>query len=86
LIGKKKIEIKETGVRPGEKLHEVLVSQEESLRTISRGEYFAIKSILPEVSKAVSGERLEFIELSSENFLMRPEETRSLLASNDLIG
>ena len=27
LIGKKKIEIKETGVRPGEKLHEVLVSQ-----------------------------------------------------------
>jgi UDP-glucose 4-epimerase len=86
LIGKKKIEIKETGVRPGEKLHEVLVSQEESLRTISRGNYFAIKSILPEVSKAVSGERLEFIELSSENFLMRPEETSSLLASNDLIG
>ena len=37
LVGKKKIEIKETGVRPGEKLHEVLVSQEESLRTISRG-------------------------------------------------
>lgn len=31
LIGRKKIEIKETGVRPGEKLHEVLVSQEESL-------------------------------------------------------
>ena len=86
LIGKKKIEIKETGVRPGEKLHEVLVSQEESLRTISRGNYFAIKSILPEVSKAVSGEQLEFVELSSENFLMRPEETSSLLASNDLIG
>ncbi|MFM7771708.1 MAG: polysaccharide biosynthesis protein, partial [Acidimicrobiaceae bacterium] len=50
LVGKKKIEIKETGVRPGEKLHEVLVSQEEFLRTISRGDYFAIKSILPEVS------------------------------------
>ena len=86
LIGKKKIEIKETGVRPGEKLHEVLVSQEESLRTISRGNYFAIKSILPEVSKAVTGETLEFVELSSENFLMRPEETSSLLESNDLIG
>ena len=86
LVGKRKIEIKETGVRPGEKLHEVLVSQEESLRTISRGNYFAIKSILPEVSKAVLGERLEFVELSSENFLMRPEETSSLLASNDLIG
>ena len=86
LIGKKKVEIKETGVRPGEKLHEVLVSQEESLRTISRGNYFAIKSILPEVSKAVTGETLEFVELSSENFLMRPEETSSLLELNDLIG
>ena len=86
LVGKRKIEIKETGVRPGEKLHEVLVSQEESLRTVSRGNYFAIKSLLPEVSKAVLGERLEFVELSSEKFLMRPEETSSLLASNDLIG
>jgi len=25
------------------------------------------------------------VELSSENFLMRPEETSSLLASNDLV-
>ncbi|MFM8001482.1 MAG: polysaccharide biosynthesis protein, partial [Actinomycetota bacterium] len=49
LVGKKKLPITETGVRPGEKLHEVLISQEESLRTISRGDYFAIKSILPEV-------------------------------------
>ncbi len=86
LVGKKKIEIKETGVRPGEKLHEVLVSQEESLRTISRGDYFAIKSILPEVSKSVVGELLAFAELSSENFLMRPEETFNLLDQNNLIG
>lgn len=86
LVGKKKIEIKETGVRPGEKLHEVLVSQEESLRTISRGNYFAIKSILPEVSKSVVGELLAFAELSSENFLMRPEETFNLLDQNNLIG
>ena len=86
LVGKKKIEIKETGVRPGEKLHEVLVSQEESLRTISRGNYFAIKSILPEVSKSAVGELLAFAELSSENFLMRPEETFNLLDQNNLIG
>lgn len=86
LVGKKKIEIKETGVRPGEKLHEVLVSQEESLRTISRGNYFAIKSILPEISKSVVGELLTFTELSSENFLMRPEETFNLLDQNDFIG
>ena len=89
LVGKKKIEVKETGVRPGEKLHEVLVSQEESLRTISRGDYFAIKSILPEVSKTVSPESFEFDELSSEHFLMTSKEVQTFLDKNlsgDLTG
>jgi len=89
LVGKKKIEVKETGVRPGEKLHEVLVSQEEALRTISRGEYFAIKSILPEVSKPVSPESFEFDELSSEHFLMTSKEVQIFLDKNlsgDLTG
>ena len=82
LIGKKKIEIKETGVRPGEKLHEVLVSQEESLRTISRGDYFAIKSILPEVSKPVTAVKFDFDELSSEHFLMTSKEVDEFLSKN----
>jgi UDP-glucose 4-epimerase len=89
LVGKKKIEVKKTGVRPGEKLHEVLVSQEESLRTISRGDYFAIKSILPEVSKPVSPESFEFDELSSEHFLMTSKEVQIFLDKNlsgDLTG
>ena len=89
LIGKDRIEVKETGVRPGEKLHEVLVSQEESLRTISRGDYFAIKSILPEVSKPVVSERFEFDELSSEHFLMTTKEVQTFLEKNlsgDLTG
>ncbi|MFM7878826.1 MAG: polysaccharide biosynthesis protein, partial [Acidimicrobiaceae bacterium] len=82
LVGKKKIEIKETGVRPGEKLHEVLVSQEESLRTISRGDYFAIKSILPEVSKPVTAVKFDFDELSSEHFLMTSKEVDEFLSKN----
>ena len=89
LVGKKKIEVKEMGIRPGEKLHEVLVSQEESLRTISRGDYFAIKSILPEVSKPVSPESFEFDELSSELFLMTSKEVQTFLDKNlsgDLTG
>jgi len=89
LVGKNKIEVKETGVRPGEKLHEVLVSQEEALRTISRGDYFAIKSILPEVSKPVSPESFEFDELSSEHFLMTSKEVQTFLDKNlsgDLTG
>jgi len=85
LVGRKKLPITETGVRPGEKLHEVLISQEESLRTISRGDYFAIKSILPEVSKPVTSLVLDFEELSSENFLMKAEETTALLKKNGLV-
>jgi len=89
LVGKKKLPITETGVRPGEKLHEVLISQEESLRTISRGDYFAIKSILPEVSKPVTPVTLDFDELSSEHFLMNSKEVADLLTKNmsgDLTG
>ena len=89
LVGKKKIEIKETGVRPGEKLHEVLVSEEESFRTISRGNYFAIKSILPEISKPTDSTDFEFDELSSEHFLMGAKEVSMFLEKNlsgDLTG
>jgi len=82
LVGKNKINVIETGVRPGEKLHEVLVSQEESVRTISRGNYFAIKSILPEVSKPISATDFEFDELSSEYFLMTTKEVIAFLDKN----
>jgi hypothetical protein len=66
-----------------------LVSQEEALRTISRGEYFAIMSILPEVSKPVSPESFEYDELSSEHFLMTSKEVQIFLDKNlsgDLTG
>jgi FlaA1/EpsC-like NDP-sugar epimerase len=49
LIGERKIEIDYVGIRPGEKVHEVLVSEEEAPRTYERGEYLAIQPILPEL-------------------------------------
>ena len=49
LIGGRKIKIKVTGIRPGEKIHEILISDEESYRTVDRGKYYAIKPILPEL-------------------------------------
>jgi FlaA1/EpsC-like NDP-sugar epimerase len=49
LIGDRGLEIKVTGIRPGEKLHEVLVSQEESFRTSLRGEFYAVAPLLPEL-------------------------------------
>lgn len=49
LVGDRPVEIKITGIRPGEKLDEIMVSDEESRRTIRRGGYFAILPMLPEL-------------------------------------
>jgi FlaA1/EpsC-like NDP-sugar epimerase len=49
LIDGRKIRIDVTGVRPGEKTHEIMVSEEECHRTISRGEYYVILPMLPEL-------------------------------------
>lgn len=49
LIGTRPIEISITGIRPGEKLHEILVSEEEMYRTFARGNYYVIAPILPEL-------------------------------------
>ena len=38
LIGDRPIEIEWPGIRPGEKIHEILVSEEEAQRTFRRGE------------------------------------------------
>lgn len=49
MIGKRNIKIEVTGIRPGEKIHEVLISQEESVRAKDRGDYYAISPMLPEL-------------------------------------
>jgi UDP-glucose 4-epimerase len=50
LIGDKPIKIKITGIRPGEKIDEVMVSEEEVFRTVERGNYYVIRPMLPELS------------------------------------
>src|SRR3954468_13474464 len=49
LIDGRDIAIQLTGVRPGEKTHEIMVSEEECHRTISRGDYYVILPMLPEL-------------------------------------
>ena len=79
LIGSKKIQVIESGIRPGEKMHEIMISEEESVRTISRGDYFAIKSILPEVSSVSAEPSIKFAEINSSNYLMSTTEVNSFL-------
>lgn len=49
LIGSRPIETIITGIRPGEKTHEILISEEEAHRTIERGGYYVVLSMLPEL-------------------------------------
>ncbi|PYQ25932.1 MAG: polysaccharide biosynthesis protein, partial [Acidobacteria bacterium] len=85
LIGRRTIEIVRTGIRPGEKIHEILVSEEEAARTVDLGDYYAIQPIQPELqAESVSGPRLEK-EYSSADSLMTPDEIRTLLERHSLM-
>ncbi len=50
LIGDRPIAIQIVGIRPGEKLDEVLISREEAYRTIRRGTHYVIRPMLPELA------------------------------------
>jgi FlaA1/EpsC-like NDP-sugar epimerase len=47
LIGERQIDVVEIGVRPGEKTHEVLVSEEEIVRTVQRDGSYVIRPLIP---------------------------------------
>lgn len=49
VAGDKEYPLHVTGIRPGEKLHEILVSEEEVARTQMRGENLVIAPVLPEL-------------------------------------
>jgi UDP-glucose 4-epimerase len=80
LIGGRSIKIVITGIRPGEKVHEIMVSDEEAWRTFDRGDYYAIKPMLPELaSPAKKGEKALDKEYSSKDSLLSVKGTMKLL-------
>jgi UDP-glucose 4-epimerase len=84
LIGKERVEIKIVGIRPGEKVHEILVSQEESHRTHDRGLWFAIQSLLPEIREIHSKGCLDD-EYSSADALLSPKAVEKILNEQGLL-
>lgn len=85
LIGGRPIEVTVTGIRPGEKIHEILVSEEEAHRTISRGNHYVIQPILPEIRREVDSGQPIGKEYSSADNLMTPEEVHSELHRHGLL-
>jgi FlaA1/EpsC-like NDP-sugar epimerase len=79
LIGGRPIETVVTGIRPGEKIHEILVSEEEATRTIEGPPgYFALRPMLPELAAPVEGPALRG-EYSSADNLMAPDQLATFL-------
>jgi len=85
LIGDRGVEIDYIGVRPGEKIHEIMVSEEECHHSARRGEYYAILPMLPELrddSEQVAGLSREF---SSQESVVSLQETAALLERHGLL-
>jgi UDP-glucose 4-epimerase len=86
LIGKRRIEIKITGIRPAEKMHEIMVSEEEAQHCVKRGNYYAILPLLPELRDPKSREANALQnEYSSERTPLDLEDTRALLKKHKIM-
>jgi UDP-glucose 4-epimerase len=86
LIGKRRVPIKVTGVRPGEKLHEVLVSEEEVHHCVKRGAYYVIRPMLPELGGRADSQRNALSrEYSSGEGVLSLAATVQLLKRNRLM-
>jgi UDP-glucose 4-epimerase len=85
LIGNRKIKTVVTGIRPGEKIHEILVSEEEAHRTVARDDYYIIRPILPEIAEEYPDAPLLGKEFSSEDNVMARDELERILDDYDLV-
>ena len=74
----------EVGIRPGEKLHEIMVSEEEAPRTFQRGSYVIIHPQLPELS-CPRGPPVLKGEYSSRDSVLSLAETRALLCTHGFL-
>ncbi len=85
LIGSRDVPIDLTGVRPGEKVHEIMVSEEECHHCVKRGDYYAILPMLPELREEGASEADLSKEFSSEDSVVSLPETVALLERHGLL-
>jgi UDP-glucose 4-epimerase len=85
LIGDRPVETKILGIRPGEKIHEILISEEERFRAIKRGDNYVIKPILPELETEDEPVTVLDKEYSSEDHVVSLDETVELLRKHELM-
>lgn len=86
MIGRRKIETKIVGIRPGEKLHEILVSEEETHHCVKRPSgYYAILPMLPDLRRGATEPDALKAEYSSADDLLDAAGTAALLRKHKLM-
>lgn len=81
VMGDKDLPISFTGIRPGEKVHEIMVSEEECFRTIESGDYYVILPVLPELRDEGEFTPALSTEYSSKDNNISIEALRELLGT-----
>jgi len=81
VMGDKDLPIVYTGIRPGEKVHEIMVSEEECFRTVESGDYYVILPVLPELREPGEFVPALTAEYSSKDKNISVAELRELLGS-----
>ncbi len=84
LIDARPIEVKVVGIRPGEKVHEILISEEECHRSFDCGAFYGVRPILPELDRDPTRPPVFSTEYSSALDVLSREEARALLARHRL--
>jgi len=84
MLGDRPIETLLTRIRPGGKIHEILISEEESFRTAARHGYYVLQPQLPELA-AGSWDRALESEFSSAGSLVTGAELDALVALADFV-
>ncbi len=86
LVGIRPVEVKVVGIRPGEKMHEIMVSEEEARHCVRRGDYLAILPMLPELREAAKAAAPALDkEFSSADAVLGAAETAALLRRHRLM-
>jgi FlaA1/EpsC-like NDP-sugar epimerase len=86
LIGRRSVETKVIGIRPGEKMHEIMISEEEAHHCVRRGDYYAILPMLPELAERTKEKRGALsAEFSSADNVLDLKATENLLRQHRLM-
>jgi len=86
MIGERNIDIEIVGVRPGEKIHEILISEEEIPRTIKRGDYYIICPVLPKLRKVRIEKPVLTKELSSADYFMSKSQLKEFFRTGGYLN